>query len=457
MDIVVTDHHQADRASCPTVRSSIRWSAAIRFRNSAERRWPAKLASRDRREAGARPAGDEADLDLVALATVADVMPLVGENRHLVREGVKVAQAGPTGRACARCMAETRIEPSRLNSEDFGFRLGPRINAAGRMYRADAGVELFLSESKERAEEIAGELAAANVERRRVEQEVETAAEGGPEEPGEPGPAVVVAGEGWHPGVVGIVASKLVKSTGRPAVVIAIDGDICPGLGPIGSGPRPPRGDRRVGRTCSRLSVVTPRPPGSASLRSGSMSSGPRLASRSRSRSAASRLSASSPSTRWSAAPISVLTWPKSSTGFSPSVRPTRPSRCWFPEPESKTSGRWGRASTAGSPSVPDHTGRRRSASAVPVSVSKRASGWTWSPNSASTTGTARSNPSSGSRRSRRWKTPVNSKTARKRNGGTGSSLPWTVRSGRPASADAAADRPGVRLPTACPGSRSAS
>ena len=223
MEMVITDHHQFDPVlpECPILHPVV---SGYPFPSLCGAAVAGKLASALRREAGADPAGDEADLDLVALATVADVMPLVGENRHLVREGVKVARrARRVG--LAALMAETRIEASRINSEDFGFRLGPRINAAGRMYRADAGVELFLSESKERAEEIARELSAANAERRRVEQEVETAAKAELRSQAEVGPAVVVAGEGWHPGVVGIVASKLVKSTGRPAVVIAIDGD----------------------------------------------------------------------------------------------------------------------------------------------------------------------------------------------------------------------------------------
>ena len=84
------------------------------------------------------------DLDLVALATVADVVPLVGENRSLVRRGLEeVRRARRPGMRAL--MAAAKVDPTRLDESDLGFRLGPRINAAGRLYRADAGVELFLT------------------------------------------------------------------------------------------------------------------------------------------------------------------------------------------------------------------------------------------------------------------------------------------------------------------------
>lgn len=219
----MTDHHQAETAlpECPILHPEV---SGYPFPSLCGAAVAAKLASALRAGTSSGPERDEADLDLVALATVADVMPLVGENRHLVREGVRVARrARRVG--LAALMADCRIEPSRLSSEDFGFRLGPRINAAGRLYRADAGVELFLADSRERAGEIARELASVNAERRTVEREVEGLARAELKALGDPGPAVVVAGEGWHQGVVGIVASKLVKATGRPSVVISIDGE----------------------------------------------------------------------------------------------------------------------------------------------------------------------------------------------------------------------------------------
>ncbi|HEX6781199.1 MAG TPA: DHHA1 domain-containing protein [Solirubrobacterales bacterium] len=113
-----------------------------------------------------------------------------------------------------------------MDESDLGFRLAPRINAAGRLYRADAGVELFLTEDSERAAAIASELSRANSERRATEREVDAAAEAARRElPDELQEArgFVVAGVDWHPGVVGIVASRLVERHHRPAVVISLD------------------------------------------------------------------------------------------------------------------------------------------------------------------------------------------------------------------------------------------
>jgi single-stranded-DNA-specific exonuclease len=170
-------------------------------------------------------ADPEADLDLVALATVADVVPLVGENRSLVRRGLAEIRRGqrPGMRAL---MEAAKCEPERLDESDLGFRLAPRINAAGRLYRADAGVELFLTEDENRAEAIAVELSRANSERRATEREVDAAAEAARRELREElreARGFVVAGEDWHPGVVGIVASRMVERHHRPVVVITLD------------------------------------------------------------------------------------------------------------------------------------------------------------------------------------------------------------------------------------------
>jgi single-stranded-DNA-specific exonuclease len=125
-------------------------------------------------------------------------------------------------------LVAAKCEPSQLDEGDLAFRLAPRINAAGRLYRADAGVELFLTEDESRATEIANELSRANGERRATEREVMNEAEAALRELPEhlrEAPALVVAGRGWHPGVVGIVASRLVEKHHRPVVVISLDGD----------------------------------------------------------------------------------------------------------------------------------------------------------------------------------------------------------------------------------------
>jgi single-stranded-DNA-specific exonuclease len=156
-------------------------------------------------------------LDLVALGTVADVAQLRGLNRAFVAQGLKVmAQRGNIGLAAL-------VEASRLTRaptcSDLGFALGPRINAGGRVGRADLGVRLLTTEDVNEARSIAAELDRLNEERRAIESIVQEQAELLPH-----GSAVaVVAGKGWHPGVIGIVAGRLKEKLGIPAIVIAVD------------------------------------------------------------------------------------------------------------------------------------------------------------------------------------------------------------------------------------------
>ncbi len=221
MEVVVTDHHQAGDAlpDCPILHPGVDGYPFEQLCGTAVA-W--KLASALR----GTPSADS-DLDLVALATVADVVPLVGENRSLVRRGLEgVRRARRPG---IRALLEAaKCEPTQVDEGDLAFRLAPRINAAGRLYRADAGVELFLTEDEERSKEIAAELTRANGERRTMERGVDAAAEAAlrelPEELRE-AQGLVLAGEGWHPGVIGIVASRLVERHHRPVVVVSLDGE----------------------------------------------------------------------------------------------------------------------------------------------------------------------------------------------------------------------------------------
>jgi single-stranded-DNA-specific exonuclease len=169
------------------------------------------------------------DLDLVALATVADVVPLLGENRVLLRRGLRAlaATAKPGLRAL---MAVAGIDPGKLDERSIGFALAPRLNAAGRLYRADAGLELILTEDPARAAQIAKELDMANHERRQIEQRIRFEAEAQMAELGERD-AYVLSGESWHAGVIGIVASRLVEQSGRPVVMLALDGERAKGSG----------------------------------------------------------------------------------------------------------------------------------------------------------------------------------------------------------------------------------
>lgn len=224
MDVVVTDHHQPgpELPDCQIVHPGVSGYPFPELCGAAVA-W--KLACALRKAKNLDPSLDEADLDLVAMATVCDVMPLVGENRALVRRGV--AEARRAERVGLKALlVESRVEPATLTSEDFGFKLGPRINAAGRMFRADAGVELFLSDSAERAAEIGNELGKANLDRRAAERELVNSAEAARSElEDQDPPALVVAGTGWHSGVVGIAAARLARKYEVPAVVISIPED----------------------------------------------------------------------------------------------------------------------------------------------------------------------------------------------------------------------------------------
>ena len=161
-------------------------------------------------------------LDLVALGTVADVAALHGLNRAFVAQGLKVmARRDNIGMAAL-------IDASRLSRaptcSDLGFALGPRINAGGRVGEATLGVRLLTTEDPDEARIIADTLSILNEERRAIEGEVQEAAEA--QLAGQHNRAVVVvAGSGWHPGVIGIVAGRIKEKTGKPTLVIALDAD----------------------------------------------------------------------------------------------------------------------------------------------------------------------------------------------------------------------------------------
>ena len=168
-------------------------------------------------------------LDLVALATVADVAPLTGVNRAFVRQGLKImANRQRIGLTALADVAGLNAPPS---SYHLGYVLGPRVNAGGRVGRADLGARLLSSQDQEEARAMADRLEALNTERRDIEAEVRDAALAQAEDRGIDGPLVWAAGEGWHPGVVGIVAARLKEATGRPAVVIGLNGDEGKGSG----------------------------------------------------------------------------------------------------------------------------------------------------------------------------------------------------------------------------------
>lgn len=173
-------------------------------------------------------------LDLVALGTVADVAPLTGVNRALVRQGLKVM--GMRKRVGLVALGDVSRMNSAPTTYHLGFLLGPRINAGGRIGKADLGARLLACTNEHEARAMADRLDQLNTERREVEASVRDVALAQAEERGLDAPLVWAAGEGWHPGVVGIVASRLKESTNRPAIVIGLDGDEGKGSGRSVSG-----------------------------------------------------------------------------------------------------------------------------------------------------------------------------------------------------------------------------
>jgi single-stranded-DNA-specific exonuclease len=231
LDVVVTDHH-APRADgrlpdAPVVHPRLGGYPCPELCATGVAHLLARalLAA-----AGEDPEAADADLDLVALATVADCVPLVDENRRLVRAGLR-ALASTSKPGLQALMDVARVDPGAVDAGAVGFRLAPRINAAGRLHRADSGLELLLTTDSARARAIAAELDAVNTERRDVETrilfEAEAQVAAGP--PG--APAFVLAADGWHPGVIGIVASRIAERHHRPAVLIALEGDEGTGSG----------------------------------------------------------------------------------------------------------------------------------------------------------------------------------------------------------------------------------
>jgi single-stranded-DNA-specific exonuclease len=228
MDVVVTDHH--------TPKDTLPDALIVhpRINNHACHDLCAagvahKVAGALLMAAGLDAALADEDLALVALATVADVVPLKGENRALVRAGLRTLAA--TKKPGLRALMKVaKVDPSGLDATAIGFRLAPRINAAGRIACADAAMELLLTDDPERARQVAEELDSCNAQRRDVETRILFEAEAQVRDLGEQ-PAYVLAGDGWHAGVIGIVAARIAERHFRPCVMIALEGDRGTGSG----------------------------------------------------------------------------------------------------------------------------------------------------------------------------------------------------------------------------------
>lgn len=246
IDVLVTDHHRPpDRLpGCPIVHPAV---GGYPFPDLCAAGVAHKLVEALFSRAGLNPARADDDLDLVGLATVADLVPMRGENRRLVRRGLRELSR-TTKPGLRALMSVAALDPGSLDARAAGFRLAPRLNAAGRLGRADAALELLLTEGDERAAEVADELDQLNAERRDAETRMLFAAEAARAEV-EDAPLYVLAGRDWHPGVIGIVASRLAERHHRPCVLVSLGPE-----GGRGSGRSIPAYDLHAGLTaCAGL------------------------------------------------------------------------------------------------------------------------------------------------------------------------------------------------------------
>lgn len=239
MTVVVTDHH--------LLAETLPGAAAVVNPHRSDSRYPFRelcgagvvfrLCEGIAEELGLnRDHYRRAFLDLVALGTVADVMPLVEENRILVHHGLlNLRQTKKVGLKALMEVCNLSDPDLALRGSDIGFKLGPRLNAAGRIHDAAAALELLIEEEPDRARELAVELDALNQQRREEQARILEEAVADVEENGlDRDYVVVVAKQGWHSGIVGIVAGKLVEQFYRPTFVLQID----PERGTIGGSAR---------------------------------------------------------------------------------------------------------------------------------------------------------------------------------------------------------------------------
>lgn len=232
-DVIVTDHHQVpERLPAVPAVDPHRADCRYPFKELCGAALAAKLCCAAAAELGGDAAAwaDEL-LDLVVIGTVADVMPLVGENRYLAKSGLRAL--GETQSVGLRALFEVaHLDPARLTARDIGFGIGPRLNAAGRLEHARLAYELLVTDDRGKAFELAETLERLNRERREIEErlvgEAETQlAEVSLHETW----GLVVGGDGWHEGVLGLVAGRICRRHTRPALAVSRDGERARGSG----------------------------------------------------------------------------------------------------------------------------------------------------------------------------------------------------------------------------------
>ena len=240
IDVIVVDHHQAKEnpvSGCTLVNPHIHDAEDAPWRDLCTAGLVFKLLHgllrklRESEDARAKGIQLKDTLDLVAMGTIADLVPLHGENRILSWYGLRHLRAN--GRAGVRALAEVSgIDATQeMSSADISFKLGPRINACGRLADATRPIEMLLGENHPDCLEIAKELDAMNKERQSIERGITKKAEERAEAEFSELPGIVLYGDDWHPGVVGIVASRLSRHFHKPTVILGAEGEMAHGSG----------------------------------------------------------------------------------------------------------------------------------------------------------------------------------------------------------------------------------
>jgi len=240
VDLIITDHHEPGDTLPPALavinpkRADCRYPEKMLAGVGVALKFVQALLSASGRGAETLPHF----LKIAAIGTLADVVPLVGENRVIAHHGLRELSRGPHGAGLEALLEETGLLGRSLDSFHVGFGLAPRLNAAGRMGAPDLAVDLLLLRGRDestrvRAREMARQLSAENARRQEEEARILTEARRVIDHDPEVGAQnmMIVAGEGWHRGVIGIVASKLVDLYAKPALVLSIHNGIAHGSG----------------------------------------------------------------------------------------------------------------------------------------------------------------------------------------------------------------------------------
>jgi single-stranded-DNA-specific exonuclease len=235
VDLIITDHHEPDAElpdACAVVNPK-RHDCSYPDKNLAGVGVALNLVQSICAKAG-KSAWLPAFVKIASIGTLADVVPLVGENRIIAKLGLQMLTKGPHKVGLRALLEAAGLNGKTIDSYHIGFMVAPRINAAGRMSTPDIATRLLLAADEGMADEakaLAGQLEAENTRRRQEDQDILAKAKKIVETDPEVGAhsVLVVAGEGWHRGVIGIVASKLVDAFYRPAIVLSIDGDLAHG------------------------------------------------------------------------------------------------------------------------------------------------------------------------------------------------------------------------------------